>query len=572
MKRLTVFACFFPLVLANWVGADDGKAVYDKYCSQCHGEAGNGQGYATPHVLPKPRDFTTGVFKFRSTGNEYLPTDDDLARVVRQGIPGTSMPSFAHIGEPAIGDVVTYIKSFFQDRIERDTEDGYYPPKTITIGKAPAIDEGMVAAGRKIYIENGCADCHGKEGRADGPSAPALVDDYGVRIKPANLTTKWHFRGGSTLVDIYRAFSTGLAGTPMPSYQDSLSDEQRWQLAAFVYSLSPERKPEAASQIVAAKVAELPTANDDPAWDGAEEAWFPLAGQVIWEPVNTGPSIHAVRVKALHDGTHLTLRVRWDDPSFSLEGAEAAAPAAEDEEDDFWGSEEPEATETASEDDFWGDEDDGEETHAEEVVQTVNDRFAIQFPSGEPKSNEKPYFVMGDSKSGVNLWRWTNGEDLAEQAAPEGEDPKWARYHVEHSGSAQLESLLGKGANSMTSLAPETALTGTVTYRNGTYTLLVTRPLISSDPTEVQMVEGSFIPIAFWAWDGSHGEQGLNGALSAWYYLVLEQPIASNAWLKVAAAVGITLLLQWLAVVFARRRTRSQEDPAVPSLAEGAAK
>jgi len=551
--------------------AQDGKAVYDKYCSQCHGDEGDGQGYATAFVQPKPRDFTTGVFKFRSTGNEYLPTDEDLTRVVRLGIPGTSMPAFGHIGEPAIKEVVTYIKTFFSDRIERDKEDGYYPPKTITIGKAPTVDADMIAAGREIYIANGCADCHGKEGRADGPSSPTLVDDYNVRIKAANLTTKWHFRGGSSLVDIYRAFSTGLAGTPMPSYQDSLTDEQRWQLAAFVYSLSPDEKPEAASQVVAAKVSELPADGDDPAWAGAEEAWFPLSGQVIWEPINTDPTIQAVRVKALHDGTNLALRVSWDDPSFSLEGMEAAAEATSDDEDDFWGDE-PEETDTASEDDFWGDEDDGgDEGAVEEPVQIVDDRFAIQFPSGEAKSNEKPYFVMGNGKSGVNLWRWTNSKDLSETQAPEGEDPNWARYHVGYSGAAQLESILAKGPGSLTPFEADTGLTGKVTYENGTYTLVVTRPLISSEAMEVQVVEGSFIPIAFWAWDGARGEQDLKGALSAWYYLVLEQPIASNAWFKIAAAVVITLVLQWLAVIFARRRTMDRDPSAAPVLTEGVA-
>ena len=126
MKYATILLLFFALGLGP-VQAQDGKAAYDKYCSQCHGDNGDGEGYATPFVLPKPRDFTTGVFKFRSTGNEFLPTDEDLARVVRLGIPGTSMPAFDHIGEQAISDVVTYIKTFFAERIEQDKADGVYP-------------------------------------------------------------------------------------------------------------------------------------------------------------------------------------------------------------------------------------------------------------------------------------------------------------------------------------------------------------------------------------------------------------------------------------------------------------
>ena len=30
-----------------------GKQLYLKYCAQCHGEKGDGEGYATPHLLPK---------------------------------------------------------------------------------------------------------------------------------------------------------------------------------------------------------------------------------------------------------------------------------------------------------------------------------------------------------------------------------------------------------------------------------------------------------------------------------------------------------------------------------------
>ncbi len=32
-----------------------GKVLYDKFCSQCHGDNGDGEGYATPYMLPRPR-------------------------------------------------------------------------------------------------------------------------------------------------------------------------------------------------------------------------------------------------------------------------------------------------------------------------------------------------------------------------------------------------------------------------------------------------------------------------------------------------------------------------------------
>ena len=73
---------------------ESGKTLYAKYCVQCHGEKGDGEGYATPHVFPRPRDFTTGKFKVRTTPNGALPTHQDLVNIIRRGMPYTSMPGW----------------------------------------------------------------------------------------------------------------------------------------------------------------------------------------------------------------------------------------------------------------------------------------------------------------------------------------------------------------------------------------------------------------------------------------------------------------------------------------------
>jgi len=43
--------------------------------------------------------------------------------------------------------------------------------------------------------------------------------------------------------DIFRTMSTGLSGTPMPSFSDSVSEEDRWALAYYVLSLSAFKDP-----------------------------------------------------------------------------------------------------------------------------------------------------------------------------------------------------------------------------------------------------------------------------------------------------------------------------------------
>ena len=69
-----------------------GKQLYDANCIQCHGPEGKGDGYGAPFLVPPPRDFTAGQFKFRTTAGGLLPTDDDLFRTISRGANGTGMP------------------------------------------------------------------------------------------------------------------------------------------------------------------------------------------------------------------------------------------------------------------------------------------------------------------------------------------------------------------------------------------------------------------------------------------------------------------------------------------------
>jgi mono/diheme cytochrome c family protein len=80
---------------------ESGKKLYLKYCSQCHGEKGDGEGYATPHLYPRPRNFTSGKFKVRTTPNGALPTHQDLVNIIRRGMPYTSMPAWPDTLRPA---------------------------------------------------------------------------------------------------------------------------------------------------------------------------------------------------------------------------------------------------------------------------------------------------------------------------------------------------------------------------------------------------------------------------------------------------------------------------------------
>ena len=68
-----------------------GKSIYVRACTSCHGDQGKGDGLAAPLLDPRPRDFTRGLFKFRSTASGKVPILDDLARTLTHGLTGTAM-------------------------------------------------------------------------------------------------------------------------------------------------------------------------------------------------------------------------------------------------------------------------------------------------------------------------------------------------------------------------------------------------------------------------------------------------------------------------------------------------
>jgi cytochrome c oxidase cbb3-type subunit 2 len=217
-----------------------GKLVYQRFCLSCHGEAGNGAGEYAEWISPKPRDYRQGTFKWRSTPSGSLPTDADLEKTLNGGLYGTFMPTWFAIGHRSRLDVISYIKTF-SDRWGKEQ-----PQPSITIPTEPANDQASVQKGRALFLKYQCVQCHGDKGQGDGPSAHELKDDWSNSIVPYNLT-EGHIKCGDTATDIYRVFITGLSGTPMPSYADSINKDEAWDLAHYILSLGPpgpRRTPE----------------------------------------------------------------------------------------------------------------------------------------------------------------------------------------------------------------------------------------------------------------------------------------------------------------------------------------
>lgn len=97
----------------------EGSRLYRRLCVQCHGVTGDGLGAASLWLSPAPRDLRTGDFKFISTAEHKLPTGfqplkarprmDDLVKTLRVGLEGTSMPSFALLGDGPLESLAAYV-------------------------------------------------------------------------------------------------------------------------------------------------------------------------------------------------------------------------------------------------------------------------------------------------------------------------------------------------------------------------------------------------------------------------------------------------------------------------------
>jgi mono/diheme cytochrome c family protein len=84
--------------------------LYRKHCVHCHGISGDGRGPTALFLNPYPRDYRQGVYKFKSTYTSARPTDEDLHRILVNGVPGTAMPSFSLLPEAEVEALVEYVK------------------------------------------------------------------------------------------------------------------------------------------------------------------------------------------------------------------------------------------------------------------------------------------------------------------------------------------------------------------------------------------------------------------------------------------------------------------------------
>jgi len=543
---LLLFAIANIHAAARDLGSDTeraaGQKLYLKFCAQCHGEQGNGAGVAAPHLAPAPRDFTTGKFKIRTTPNGALPTTEDLENIIRRGMPYTSMPPWPNFGDEELRNLAYFVKTFSSEFASPEAS-----ADPIAIPKAPSPTKESTEHGRKVYEDGGCVRCHGNLGRGDGPSAPTLVDDLGHPIPPADLTKKWTFVGGGSREDIFRTLSTGLNGTPMPSYADALTPEERWSLTDYIDSLSDGGGPGYANLLLVAPVDEpIDLALGAAAFESASVARFPIIGQITEPGRSFHPRATSVEVQAIRDQETIAFLVRWHDRSAETTGqngpafpvppeedespaSSAAAPAADG--SDPWGEEAaPAPAPAGGGEDVWGEAEAPAAPRSE-----FSDAVALQIPAQIPTGARKPYFLFGDAQNAVDLWFF----DLAR---------------------TEPVQLAGRGSADVT--PNDTGeVTGVAKYDQGEWAVVFQRPLRSDSGILFQ--QGQFVPVAFSIWDGRTRERGSRRGTTAWFHLYVQPEVVESA---VAPMIRIALFvfaLEVVVVVWVRRRFGAQKGSAI---------
>ncbi|MFQ5683699.1 MAG: ethylbenzene dehydrogenase-related protein [Candidatus Binatia bacterium] len=462
-----------------------GKVIYMKRCSFCHGRVGKGDGPVADYLNPRPRDFTEGVYKLRTTQSGEVPLDEDLFRTITRGIPGTAMQSFeGRLSETERWQVIYFVKTFAGDLFKE-------PPERARIGseKSRSAEKGKVA-----YRKAKCWQCHGQEGRGDGPSAAQLKDDWGFPILPADLTKGWRYKGGNSVTAIFTRFTTGMDGTPMPSFSETLSEEERWNLAAYVKSTI--KKPQAGREPVLKSKRvdrDLPLDSSDPLWQEAEPLDVPLSGQVVVAPRWQNHSVDLISVRSLYNDRAVAFLLEWDDRfKDTVHQGELVSVK------DTYAKPDPNKK--------W----------------MLRDSVEMQFPLKISEGADSPYFFLGQPDKPVVLWRWNadRNKDGGRDRAVEELNAKGPKNAVA-AQPAESQEVVGKG-----------------TWKDGRWTVVMKRPLVPKDAEkDITFEVGRIVPIAFHVWDGSNGERGLLGAISSWVYLLMEP--STSWWVYAYAVIGV---------------------------------
>ena len=197
-----------PSTAAPWHELDDaamarGAAMYQQYCSLCHGE--NREGYRADHAP-----------SLRSESLLSTAFPEMLYNTIGWGRANTAMDGYSEeMGGPLSNKDILLLTAWL--RQVADVEPVELPRGVI---------QGDIAAGSKIYADR-CAQCHGETGQ--GVTAPSLGDQALLAFASDHY--------------LRYAIVNGRDGTPMKSFADELRDSEIDSVVAYLRSQSRGGSP-----------------------------------------------------------------------------------------------------------------------------------------------------------------------------------------------------------------------------------------------------------------------------------------------------------------------------------------
>jgi mono/diheme cytochrome c family protein len=235
-----------------------GKHIYTEYCMACHGVDGSGNGVAAKGLFPAPRNLKLGIYKFGNVVSGELPHDKDFYRILKNGLHGTAMFPW-DMGEGQLEAVTQYIKTFapqvWEDKNRKLGE--YIVPTKDPFGLAHR--SAAIEKGKEVYHAVAqCQSCHRayvsktemgsiyQKVNGETLDLASLGEDlYQVKLQPSEHGVNglppdftWHeIRSAKTEEELYVRLVAGVGGSSMPSWKDTLSDDQIWAVSYYVKSL-----------------------------------------------------------------------------------------------------------------------------------------------------------------------------------------------------------------------------------------------------------------------------------------------------------------------------------------------
>lgn len=288
------------------------------------------------------------------------------------------------------------------------------------------------------------------------------------------------------------------------------------------------------ASLLAKAVERVPEDPQDALWQTADALDVPLAPQAVVKPRRFVAGVKSLSVRALYDTGRIAIHLTWRDAQ-------------------------RDARITSSD--------------------SFRDAIAVEFP-GDPTAGI-PYFAMGEPDKPVVIYQWKADWQPGGGGEEDDRHPLMAVDWYPFSGRAAgamakagdyaaggdltyvtswqagnslgdralqertpIEKLEAEGFGTLTSLSADRQDgQGKATWKDGVWSLVLTLPRAQE---RFNFAPGMTVPVAFAAWDGSQRERGGEKSVSTWYFMSLEKPIGTLAYVSpVLAFLGAAAVQAW---------------------------